>query len=280
MTRKILLANALGYCFGVRRAVKMVEDAQSDGGPVSTLGPIIHNTQKVQELADAGVQVVSKPCDVTAGTLVVRAHGIPMETAEQADGQGLTILDGTCPFVSNLQDEARSMHEQGYKIVLLADREHPETVGVLSYVDGTATVCKTPDEIPRFGPKDKVAVLAQTTMQPELFAEAVRKISAMAHEVRAFNTICFETEDRQAAAHKLAEQVGAAVVVGGVTSKNTEHLAKICREHGTKTIKVETATELDPAFFDGIETIGVTAGASTPDELIDEVVAWLHALDD
>lgn len=279
MTREIILAESLGYCFGVRRAVQMVEDAQQAGGPVSTLGPIIHNTQKVQELEAAGVQVVADPCVVTAGTLVVRAHGIPVETEAQANAQGVAMVDGTCPYVTNLQNEARAMQEAGYKVVLIADRKHPETVGVLSHVSDGAVVCKTVEEVPAFGPKDRVAVLAQTTMQPEIFTAAVEKIAATAHEVRAFNTICFETVDRQAAAHKLAACVDAIVVVGGVTSKNTEHLAKICRDHGARTIKVETAAELEPTFFEGAEKIGVTAGASTPDEQIEAVVAWLHTLD-
>ncbi len=279
MKRQIILAESLGYCFGVRRAVKLVEDAHAAGGPVSTLGPIIHNTQKVEQLEAQGVSVVTDPCHVTAGTLVVRAHGIPVDMEARANAQGIGLVDGTCPFVTNLQNEARDMRQAGYKIVLIADPKHPETVGVLSYVDGEATVCKTLDDLPRFGPKDKVAVLAQTTMQSEVFAAAVQKIATMAHEVRAFNTICFETEDRQAAAHKLAAEVDAVVVVGGITSKNTEHLAKICRDHGVKTVKVETAAELEPAFFDGAAKVGITAGASTPDEQIEEVVSWLRALD-
>ena len=279
MTRRIVLAETLGYCFGVRRAVQMVADSQAAGGPVATLGPIIHNTQKVEELAAAGVRVVDAPAEMENGTLVVRAHGIPVDVAAEACAQDITIVDGTCPYVTNLQQQAREMREAGYRIILMADPTHPETIGVLSHVEGDAVVCKTVAELPRFGPKDRVAVLAQTTLRTDVFVAAVEAVARTAHEVRAFNTICFETVDRQEAARALATDVQAVVVIGGRTSKNTEHLAQICRAAGAKTVKVESAADLDSAFFAGIERIGVTAGASTPDEQIAAVLAWLEALD-
>lgn len=279
MTRQIVLAEELGYCFGVRRAVQLVEESQTGGGPVATLGPIIHNPRKLEELAAAGVRVVDAPAELAEGTLVIRAHGITRDMATQACAQNIALVDGTCPYVTNLQEQAQAMHEAGYRIVLMADPKHAETIGVLSYVDGDATVCTTVEELPRFGPKERVAVLAQTTFRPEIYAEAVRIIAETALEVRAFNTICFETEDRQRAARKLAAEVEAVVVVGGRTSKNTEHLAEVCRAVGAKTVKVESADELDSAFFEGIERVGVTAGASTPDEHIQAVVDWLQSLD-
>lgn len=280
MKREILMADSAGYCFGVRRVIHMAEETAANGNTVHTLGPIIHNPRKIEELEAEGVHAIEDAAAVDGGTVIVRAHGIPRDMQAAAEARGVNLVDGTCPYVTNSQQHAKELSDAGYRIVIVGDREHPEIVGVLSYIADDPVVVRNAGELPRFGPKDRVGVIAQTTLQKDVYTAVVTAIADQAYEVRAFNTICFETDDRQEAARKLAAEVEAMVVVGGRNSKNTEHLAQICRDVGVRTVKVESAGELDPAFFDGIARIGVTAGASTPDEQVAEVVTALHALDD
>ncbi len=275
----VKIARTAGFCWGVRRTVdKVMEVADHAGGPVVTLGPIIHNPQAVARFRDKGVVTVSAVGEVADGTtVVVRTHGAVREELDRAKERRLEVVDGTCPYVKYPQAIAQRLSEEGYHVVVVGDANHAEIKGVVSYSRTPCTVVKPGGEIPEIKAK-KVAVIAQTTCIGAEFERVVGALALRHQEVRAVNTICNDTEERQADARALAREVDAVVVVGGKNSANTRHLAEICREIQPRTWHVETEAELDGAWFDGCRIAGVSAGASTPDWVVEGVAAWLRAL--
>jgi 4-hydroxy-3-methylbut-2-enyl diphosphate reductase len=275
----VKIAKTAGFCWGVRRTVdKVMEVADQRRGPVVTLGPIIHNPQAVARFREKGVGTVNAVADVGDGTtVVVRTHGAVREEIEAAEERGLDVVDGTCPYVKFPQSVAQRLSREGYHVVIVGDANHAEIKGVVSYAEGACTVVKPGGPIPEIDAK-KVAVIAQTTCIGADFERVVGALAARHKEVRAVNTICNDTEERQADARALAREVDAVVVVGGKNSANTRHLAEICREIQPRTWHVETEQELHPEWFTGCRTVGLSAGASTPDWVVEGVAGWLRAL--
>ncbi len=275
----VKIARTAGFCWGVRRTVDQVMDVAARGaGPVVTLGPVIHNPQAVSRMRDRGVGTVAAVGEVADGTtVVVRTHGAPQDELARARERGLEVVDGTCPYVKYPQAMAQRLSREGYHVVVVGDAAHAEIKGVVSYCEGPYTVVKPGAAIPEFEAR-KVAVLAQTTCIGADFARAVGALALRHGEVRAVNTICDDTAERQADARALAASVDAVVVVGGKNSANTRHLAELCRELQPRTWHVETEAELAPEWFRGCRTAGVSAGASTPDWIVEGVAAWLRAL--
>ncbi len=275
----VKIARTAGFCWGVRRTVdKVMAVADGASGPVVTLGPIIHNPQAVARFREKGVATVDAIEQVGDGTtVVVRTHGAVRAELERAEARGLEVVDGTCPYVKYPQTVAQRLSAEGYHIVIVGDAGHAEIKGVVSYVQGPCTVVKPGGPIPELDAK-KVAVLAQTTCIGAEFERVVGALALRHKEVRAVNTICNDTEERQEDARSLAREVDAVVVVGGKNSANTRHLAELCREIQPRTWHVETEQELDPAWFEGCRVIGVSAGASTPDWVVEGVASWLRAL--
>jgi 4-hydroxy-3-methylbut-2-enyl diphosphate reductase len=272
----VKIARTAGFCWGVRRTVdKVMEVADQHRGAVVTLGPIIHNPQAVARFREKGVGTVNATGEVPDGTtMVVRTHGAVREELELAERRGLQVVDGTCPYVKYPQAMAKRLSSEGYHVVIVGDANHAEIKGVVSYAEGPCTVVKPGGPIPEI--KDqKVAVLAQTTCIGAEFERVVGALALRHKEVRAVNTICNDTEERQADARALAREVDAIVVVGGKNSANTRHLAEICREIQPRTWHVETEAELRPEWFDGCRTVGLSAGASTPDWVVEGVARWL-----
>jgi 4-hydroxy-3-methylbut-2-en-1-yl diphosphate reductase len=276
---QVKIARTAGFCWGVRRTVdKVMEVADQRGGPVVTLGPIIHNPQAVARFREKGVGTVNAVDEVADGTtVVVRTHGAVREELEGAEQRGLEVVDGTCPYVKYPQAMAQQLSGEGYHVVIVGDANHAEIKGVVSYAEGPCTVVKPGGPIPEIKAK-KVAVIAQTTCIGADFERVVGALALRHKEVRAVNTICNDTEERQADARALAREVDAVVVVGGKNSANTRHLAEICREIQPRTWHVETEDELDPAWFSDCRTVGLSAGASTPDWLVQGVADWLRKL--
>jgi 4-hydroxy-3-methylbut-2-enyl diphosphate reductase len=255
-----------------------MEVADQAGGPVVTLGPIIHNPQAVARFREKGVGTVGAVGEVADGTtVVVRTHGAVKEELERADDRGLEVVDGTCPYVKYPQAIAQRLSRQGYHVVIVGDANHAEIKGVVSYSEGPCTVVKPGGPIPEIAAK-KVAVIAQTTCIGADFEAVVGALALRHKEVRAVNTICNDTEERQADARALAAEVDAVVVVGGKNSANTRHLAEICKEIQPRTWHVETEAELRSEWFDGCAVVGLSAGASTPDWVVEGVASWLRAL--
>ena len=277
---EIVVARYAGYCYGVERALRITEEAlEGAEGPVASLGPIIHNPSVVGQLEERGVRVVDDAREAAAGTLIVRTHGVPPEVIEGARARHLNLVDATCPFVAVAQRKAASLREAGYAVVILGERDHPEVAGLEGFAGEGAVVVEDAAGLPLAQLRGKrVGVVVQTTQTRANLASVAAALAPVARELLVFNTICDATEKRQSAACELAAEVDVVVVVGGRNSANTARLAQLCRAIESRTHHIESAAELEPAWFAGARRVGVTAGASTPDEEIEATVAALQAL--
>jgi len=277
---EIVVARYAGYCYGVERALRITEKAlEAAEGPVASLGPIIHNPSVVGQLEERGVKVVDGAGEAAAGTLIVRTHGVPPEVVEGARSRDINLVDATCPFVAVAQRKAASLREAGYAVVILGERDHPEVAGLEGFAGEGAVVVEDAAGLPLTQLRGKrVGVVVQTTQTRANLASVAAALAPVARELLVFNTICDATEKRQSAACELAAEVDVVVVVGGRNSANTARLAQLCRAIESRTHHIESAAELEPAWFAGARRIGVTAGASTPDEEIEATVAALQAL--
>ncbi len=274
---KIIKAKVMGFCFGVRRAIDMVERGAEEG-PIASLGSVVHNPVVVDRLQRKGVRVVSSLEEVQEKAVAVTAHGRGPEIVAQARERGLRLIDATCPIVRKSQKVAHRLVEEGFKVIIYGEADHPEVKGVLAWTRGQGVAILDPQEEVEI-PRRKAALLSQTTKSQASFAQFVAQFVARhigrLNELRVINTTCPETDERYEAARELATQCHLIIVVGGKNSANTRKLAQTCRDAGVETYHVETAAELDPAWLVGKEVVGVTAGASTPDESIEEVVRRL-----
>lgn len=280
---EVVLAEHAGFCFGVKRAVDLANDAaDGDSGKVQSLGPLIHNPQVVNQLAEKGVRQVESLDDIDTGVVIFRSHGVSSpQVMDEALDKGLTVIDATCPFVTNAQRDAKQLVDEGYQVVMVGDRNHPETKSVLGHAGKEILVTESFEEIKAFlnrFPKKRLGIISQTTQTYRKFSDIVVQCLEICEEVKIFNTICYATEDRQTEAKILAEKVDAMVVVGGKNSANTTHLADICREFGLPVYHIETAEEIESSWFPRVETVGVTAGASTPDWIINNVIDSLKRM--
>lgn len=269
---EIILAKQAGFCFGVKRATQMAFEAADKGGKTFTLGPIIHSPQVVQRLEQMGVRVLQHLGDLESGTIIIRSHGVASEELEEAVRKELEIVDATCPFVKKAQDHVQSLSQQGYDVVVVGDADHPEVQGIVSYAKGKVYVVGSGEEAAKLPRMGKIGVVAQTTQSFENLKNVVTECLTKGGEIRVFHTICDATAVRQEEAKQLARQVDCMIVIGGYNSANTKRLAEVCTELQPKTYHIETAEQLDPAWFDGVGRVGITAGASTPKWLIDEVM--------
>ncbi len=276
---KVIPAPKAGFCFGVKRALEATLDATGGRSqPVYTLGPLIHNPQVVQELAHKGIIEADDLNEITAGTVIIRSHGVGPEIFEQAANKKLEIIDATCPFVKKAQQLARELYAQGYQVVVIGDKQHPEVTGIVGWTENTGIVVESPAEAVNLVPVDKYGVISQTTQPEENYNGIVQVLKAKGAQVRAYNTICHATRERQNEAVKLADKVDAMVVVGGKNSANTQKLARLCQNTGTPTYHIETAGELDEIDFNKMHTVGLTAGASTPNWIIEEVKSKMEEI--
>ncbi len=276
---EIILARQAGFCFGVKRATQMAFEAADKGGQTFTLGPIIHSPQVVQKLEDMGVKVLKELSELESGTIIIRSHGVTSAELEEAVRKELEIVDATCPFVKKAQEHVQSLSTAGYDVVVVGDADHPEVQGIVSYAKGRVYVVGSGEEAARLPRMSMVGVVAQTTQSFENLEDVVRQCLRLGSELRVFHTICDATAVRQEAAKELARQVDCVIVIGGFNSGNTKRLAEVCAELQPHTHHIETAQQLDSTWFDGVERVGVTAGASTPKWLIDEVLERIGQID-
>ena len=271
-----------GFCFGVKRAMEL---AQVTAGGVRetiySLGPLIHNPQVVAELAGRGIREVQDISQVPAGaTLIIRSHGVGPKVLSQAREMQIKVVDATCPFVGRAQHLARDLTEKGYQVVVVGDKEHPEVHGIVGWTGDCGLVVQNPEEARGLKLPGPLAVLAQTTQPAANYRAVVEVLKQGLEQVLECNTICDATGQRQSAAIELAGQVELMVVVGGANSANTGKLADLCRAAGTPTYQVETAAELREAWFRGVQVAGLTAGASTPEWIIEEVCERMMELEE
>lgn len=275
---KVLLANEYGFCFGVERAVDMVEAALSEGEKVRTLGPLIHNEQEMQRLANEGVVTMTDPSEVLSGeTAVIRAHGVTPEVQHQLEMTATRVVDATCPFVTRVQKLAARAAANDQNIVIVGNPEHPEMIGVKGYAPDHAFVVHDETEVASLPMLRDPIVVAQTTIKAKTFFDTAEAVKARSTgNVRVVNTICSATRDRQDAARSLSTMVEAFYIIGGRHSSNSGKLLAVCKENCEKSFLIETEEEIDPNDLVGVNVVGVTAGASTPEWLIKKVVAHLE----
>lgn len=285
---KVIVAKTAGFCWGVKRAMDAVLEASAhpEGGKVQTLGPLIHNPQALELIGKRGVAVAEAPADVQSGTVVVRAHGIPIQDlrglkARHQEGE-LKLVNATCPEVAKVHSRIKKYSPKGYFTVILGSHGHAESVAHRSFADSGSRIVANLEEAKTLTDAElkKALVVAQTTFTVKDFHAVIEYIKGRAGDLIVENTICDDTWMRQDEAHRLAETVDAIVVVGGRNSANTKHLAELAEQHGRPCQYVETAAELDLSRFTGRESVGVLAGASTPTWLVDEVVDVLEQLGD
>ena len=277
---QVLLADEYGFCFGVERAVDMVEDALKDGNTVRSLGPLIHNEQEMQRLGQHGVTTISEPVQIGRGeTAVIRAHGVTPEVQRELEEKASKVVDATCPFVTRVQKLAARAAAADRHVIVVGSPDHPEMIGVKGYAPDHAFVIRDESEVAALPKLRNPLVVSQTTIKAKTFFDTAEAISSKTDDkVEIVNTICSATRDRQDAARALAGMVDAFYIIGGRHSSNSVKLLAVCKEQCEKSFLIETEDEIDPADIAGAERVGVTAGASTPEWLIQKIVKHLEDL--
>ena len=275
----VRLAKTAGFCMGVRRAIDIALDAINGKDNVHTYGPLVHNPQAIEMLESKGIKALDELNGTLSGTVVIRAHGISPKERAQIKEKGLNILDATCPRVIKVQSIIKRQAKEGYHIVIVGDKKHPEAIGLLGFSLDKGTVVSSIEEVGQL-PADmkKVCVVAQTTQDTSKFTKISEKIQERFPEVIVFNTICDSTSKRQKEAIHLAKKVDGMVVIGGRNSGNTRRLAEISESTGTQTLFVETEEDIDPEKLADCHTIGGTAGASTPNWMINRIVDRIESI--
>jgi 4-hydroxy-3-methylbut-2-enyl diphosphate reductase len=276
---RIEQADGIGFCFGVKRAINILEKIARERGGVETLGATVHNQQVLQRLAEIGVRVAGDVDEIRGDTVVIGSHGISPSIEGDMRARHINIIDTTCPFVRRAQLAARRFTQSGFLVIVYGDVNHPEVKGILGWADGKGLatlddkIVATFDQLPR-----RLGILSQTTQILVHFIEFTRNIIGSVFirdsELRIIDTICHDVRKRQKAALELAEKVDLMLVIGGHTSANTNHLTQLCSTV-TKTHLIETAAEIQPSLFEGYHYVGVTSGASTAEQTINEVMAKL-----
>ncbi|MGI6552770.1 MAG: bifunctional 4-hydroxy-3-methylbut-2-enyl diphosphate reductase/30S ribosomal protein S1 [Clostridia bacterium] len=276
---QIIVAKSAGFCFGVKRAIEIASKFDvNKNGKVFTLGPLIHNHQVVDRLAAKGIQPVEDLEEIKEGKVIVRSHGVGPKTLDYLKERGIETVDATCPFVKKAQRIAWKLQNEGFQVVILGDLEHPEVQGIMEWAGGKSIVVKDLEEAAELPFYPQIGLLAQTTQQVETLEKVASIIEKKCSKLAVFNTVCSATKVRQEEAFQLSREVDLMLVVGGRHSANTNKLASICRRAGTPVYHIEDAGELDPLWFNNAFRVGVTAGASTPDWIIEEVVQRMTGL--
>ena len=275
------IAPHAGFCFGVKMAIQKGEELVRSGHvPIATLGPLIHNPQEVKRLESLGIYAKDSFEEIKEKIVLIRTHGVAPSVYEEAEKRGLELYDCTCPFVNKVQKIAHEHSQNGYLVLILGNRNHPEVQGILGWAGNKGIAFQEITELKETALKGcKVCLVAQTTENPERFSKAVQALEQYElEELAVFNTICSATRERQSAALELARTVDLMLVVGGLNSANTQKLANICRQNGCRTEHIESADEIDLHWFDDVKNVGITAGASTPDWIIREVTLEMEEL--
>lgn len=268
---KILTAEHRGFCYGVKRAVALAQEQGNGPQTVHTLGPIIHNPQMVERLAAQGIGVAKQLSDIQDGTVIIRSHGVGPAVYQEAAARQLSVVDATCPHVKKAQEAAQELKQAGYTVVVIGEKNHPEVKSIVEWAGPDTFVIETMAEAQALPSMERLGIVVQTTFSGTLFEELVTRLREKSPEVVVKRTICTATEQRQQAAIALAEQVDVMIVIGGRNSANTSRLAELCAQTGARVYHIETAAELSYSQFVNTQTVGITAGASTPEWLIEEV---------
>lgn len=274
---KIKCAKSAGFCFGVKRAVdtvyKQIETAADQ--PVYTYGPIIHNEEVIRDMRKKGVTVIQNMDElenITEGIVIIRSHGVGKHVYDKLDEKGLTLVDATCPFVKKIHAIVEEQRDKGRTIVIVGNKEHPEVIGIEEWAGEGAVVIGAKEAAERFvSGNKKICIVAQTTFNYKKFEELVDIIREKEYDIVVLNTICNATKSRQGEAKNIAEESDAMLVIGDKRSSNTQKLFEICKNACKATYYIQTLDDLDLNQLSSVETVGITAGASTPNTIIEEV---------
>jgi len=276
---EIILADKAGFCYGVKRAVEMTEKELSNTKEkVYSLGPLIHNPQAVKEFEEKGLMVIDEISEIRDSKVIIRSHGVSKEIVDKMKEQNIDIVDSTCPYVKSVHNKVEEYHKQGYNIVIVGDKNHPEIIGINGWCNNKAFIINSEEEALNLPKMDKVCVVSQTTNTQEKFARLSEIVKEKGNEVKIFNTICNATNHRQEACREVAKKVDAMIVIGGYHSSNTKKLADISKKYCKHVYHIETKDELPLDEIQKFNKIGITAGASTPDWIIKEVIETMENL--
>lgn len=278
---EVKIAKEAGFCFGVKRAMKMAwDELEKNEDGIYALGPLIHNKQAVSKYEEKGLKTVESLEYVpSSNNMIIRSHGVSESVYNKSKEKGINVVDTTCPFVTKIHKIVKEYSNEDYGIIVIGDKNHPEVIGINGWCKNEAIIIKDIDEIENieFDKSKKFCVVAQTTINIDLCNEIVDKLSSKIEEIVFKNTICSATKERQQAAKELSEEVDCMIVIGGKHSSNTQKLVNICKEM-VPTFAIETKEELELDLLSKFDTIGVTAGASTPDWIIEDVVNFLKSI--
>ena len=275
---EVLLARENGFCFGVKKAVELTEAAAESGRPVFNLGQVVHNPKISERLAARGVTVIKDPADVPPGIVVIRAHGVPPALRARIEESGHECIDATCSLVLRAQRFTKQLADEGYRVVILGTPDHPEVIGLVGFAGTDYTIVETKEQWEKLPRMKKAGVVSQSTQPPWAFKELVGHVAEISQELKVFNTVCPVTIKRQNAATELAGESDVIVVVGGKNSANTRELVNLARMQGKTAYHIEHSTELEPAWLEGIDRLGLIGGCSTPMETLLEVKERAEAL--
>ena len=274
---EVIVAKTAGFCFGVERAVNQVYDhIKNENGPIYTLGPIIHNEEVVRDLEEKGVKVLNSENEIltlTEGTVIIRSHGVGKHIYDMLKAQGIRIVDATCPFVKKIHRIVQEQNLQGRRVIIIGDETHPEVEGIKGWGDARTMVVKNEEQmekLPSFT-GEKLCIVSQTTFNYNKFQDLVEKFEKKGYDILVLNTICNATQERQVEAERIASQVDAMIVIGGKNSSNTRKLYEICQKECKDTYYIQTLDDLNPESVNSVRSVGITAGASTPKKIIEEV---------
>lgn len=277
---EIILASNAGFCFGVKRAIEMATDSIDQNLPVYTLGPLIHNQQAVEKLETLGIMKTDDLQNIKTGKIVVRSHGVGPGLLKKIHDMGLNPINATCPFVKRAQNLANKLDASSYQVIIVGDKNHPEVLGISEWTENKALIIKDADEAKTIPYFPKIGVIAQTTLDLETFENVISILKEKTKELNIKNTICNATKVRQEEAYEIAKGVDLMIIIGSSASANTKKLTSICRRAGSPTFQIEQAKELEPTWFNNAKRVGVTAGASTPDWIIEEVIKRMSELNE
>ncbi|MGX9756934.1 4-hydroxy-3-methylbut-2-enyl diphosphate reductase [Clostridioides difficile] len=277
----VKIAKNAGFCFGVKRAMKMAwDEVEKNDSGIYALGPLIHNKQAVARYEQKGLKTVDE-IDIIPDyeNMIIRSHGVPEKVYKEAKNKKLKIVDTTCPFVKKIHTVVSEYHNKGYEIIVIGDMKHPEVIGINGWCENSAIIIKAVEQMENmeFDNSKQYCVVAQTTINPDLYSNIVDKLSDKLEHIVFNDTICSATKTRQEAAKELAREVDCMIVIGGKHSSNTQKLVKVC-EDLVPTFAIEIKDELDVNMLKKYKNLGVTAGASTPDWIIEEVITFIENL--
>lgn len=279
----IHVAEHSGFCFGVKRAINMIENVAEEysGQQIFTLGPIIHNPQTVKKLSDEGINVLENADDAQSGVVILRTHGVELSLLEKLKKKNVTIIDATCPFVGRAQEYVKELHDRNYPVIIIGEKDHPEVRALKSQIEAGAYVLSDPDDLSVLKNihSSKAGIVCQTTQDSGNFKKMTTLLFDYFKELHIYNTICNATQLRQSSAIEMAKRTDMMIIIGGFNSANTKRLFELCKNIQVKTYHIETESDIKKEWFDeSIKDVGIAAGASTPDWIIENVKNYLKKI--